>query len=58
MGGVGQYVDPSVTTFIVIGVTDVYLNGAPPREPLPPCELPAQVQAGAWSPAFGWHSEG
>lgn len=46
MGGVAQSMDPSVTTFIVIGATDVYLNGAPPKEPLPACDEPALVQVG------------
>lgn len=46
MEGVEQFVGPTVTTFVVIGVADVYVNAAPPIEPLPPCDTAARVQVG------------
>ena len=33
-------------TFVVIGSRDVYLNNAPPQDPMPPCEGEPQVQPG------------
>lgn len=35
-----------VTTFVVIGSRDAYVNNAPPAEPMPPCEGEPQVQVG------------
>ncbi|MGH2488945.1 MAG: hypothetical protein ACRDFR_04955 [Candidatus Limnocylindria bacterium] len=38
-----EHVD-DITTFVVIGSRDVYLNNAPPAEPMPPCEGEPMVQ--------------
>lgn len=35
-----------VTTFVVIGSRDEYVNNAPPAEPMPPCEGQPLVQVG------------
>lgn len=36
----------AVTTYVVIGSKDLYVNNAPPLEPMPPCEGKPQVQQG------------